>query len=88
LESIKRDLGQEVTTGLSTKGKISLTGAACFEETSREGGKLEAISKILFTNEWEEKPPIWMYNLDTGERLVQIKFEPTNPGTYIFWRCY
>nr|UUW20996.1 MAG: RNA-dependent RNA polymerase [Sanya narna-like virus 1] len=72
-------------TGLSTKGRITVTNAACWEYTQKEGGTVQAISDIVALG--VNGQPTSIFDLETGQYTGSKTFKELHPGEYIFWRC-
>jgi len=84
VEEVLRDLPIAAVTGLATKARVTVTSAACWEKTRREGGTTEQIKEMIANVE-----PMWQVpvrDLDTGgvERWV-FPDEFDSVGELIFW---
>jgi len=71
-------------SGLSTKARISLTTSACWEETKKAGGSVQAISDIIAGLHMGVKAKI--IDLETGLFLYEVSHKEVEAGEYIFWR--
>jgi len=74
-----------VFEGLDTKAAISLTTSACIESNRREGGGTQAISDLIA--EGEQGRLANRIDLDTGAIVERFKYDGSNSGDFIFWRC-
>lgn len=84
IEEVIKDLPIAAVTGLSTKSRVTITSAACWEKTRREGGTTEMI-KLMVTSA-DPMSQIAVRDLDTG-RVESWKFpdEFDSVGELIFW---
>jgi len=71
-------------SGLATKARITLTTAACWEETKKDGGSVQAIADIIAGLHKGVKAKI--IDLETGLYLRDVSHEDVEAGEYIFWR--
>jgi hypothetical protein len=78
------ELPDHIFTGLSTKGGISVTEAACFEYTTQEHGTLQAIKEICQERAYGIRAQL--RDLNTGKVLGTF-LDEYSEGTYIFFRC-
>jgi hypothetical protein len=85
VDSVIEKIPESAFTGLSTKGRISISTSACIEYTRKEGGTVQGLQDIAKVGSMGIPVPI--RNLDTGkvERLA-LKDELTT-GEYIFWQA-
>nr|UTQ48830.1 RNA-dependent RNA polymerase [Monilinia fructicola binarnavirus 1] len=79
-------LPSAAVTGLSTKSRVTVTTAACWEKTRREGGTTEQIKELIGLVDPMSQIPI--RDLDTG-RVESWKFQDEfdTVGELIFWVC-
>jgi hypothetical protein len=86
VEEVISNLPAAAVTGLSTKSRVTITSAACWERTRKEGGTTEQIKQIL--SSVEPMNQVRIRNLDTGE-VESWKFpdEFDSVGELIFWVC-
>jgi hypothetical protein len=84
IEEVIADLPIAAVTGLSTKSRVTVTTAACWELTRREGGTTEQIKRMICDVGPMSQIPI--RNLDTGV-VESFKFQEefTTVGELIFW---
>jgi len=77
-------LPEVAVTGLSTKSRVTVTTAACWEKTRKEGGTTEAIKEMI--NSVGTMSQVAVRDLDTG-RVESWKFpqEFDSVGELIFW---
>lgn len=85
LGKVLRSLPDHIFTGLSTKARITVTTAACWEVTQSNGGTLQAIADICGPVSDIIKASI--IDLYTGAVIDQKNRSDLSPGEYIFWRC-
>jgi len=86
IDKIISDLPDEAFTGLATKARITVSTAASWEKTRKEGGTIAHIHELVFDGKAGVPAPV--RNLETGQvthSLLVGEFE--SPGEYIFWRC-
>jgi len=86
LEEIISDLPQEAFTGLSTKGRVTVTHAAAWENTRAEGGTTDVINQIVNNARIGQEVPV--RNLETNVVESYQKLGELNLGEYIFWACF
>jgi hypothetical protein len=79
------DIPDYAFTGLETKSRITVTSAACWEYTQKEGGTVQAISDLVALG--HSGKPAQVFDLDTGLRTGEVLLSEVHPGEYIFWRC-
>jgi len=72
-------------SGLSTKGRVTITSSACLEKTRKEGGTIEAISDIMIYAKTGQL--VSRYNLDTGAKIDRVSINDITIGEYVFWSC-
>jgi hypothetical protein len=72
-------------TGLSTKARVNVQNTACYERTRAEGGTEAAVASLV----WDGTQGVTanILDLETGEKLGEIKYKSSTEGEYIFWRC-
>jgi hypothetical protein len=86
LEEVLNSIPPEAFTGLSTKGRVTVTTSSCWEQTRREGGTTEEIRRILQSAEAGDQIPV--RDLDTGEVLKYVSPDNfSSTGELIFWSC-
>jgi hypothetical protein len=78
------ELPVAAVTGLSTKSRVTVTSAACWEKTRREGGTTEQIKELICGVDPMNQIPL--RDLDTG-RVVAWKHSEQfdTVGELIFW---
>jgi len=86
LQEVLKLLPDSAFTGLATKSRVTVTTAACWEETRREGGTTEEIRRIIHSGEtWDQVP---VRDLETGSIITHIDRESdVTTGELIFWSC-
>jgi hypothetical protein len=85
LEDAFGDLPKGLFTGLETKSRVTVSGAACWEATRKEGGTAQAILQIMLKYDDSGIP---IRCLDTGKILDwRQKGDFESIGTAIFWAC-
>jgi hypothetical protein len=86
IEEVIRDLPVAAVTGLSTKSRVTVTSAACWEKTRKEGGTTEQIKELIGDVDPMYQVPI--RDLDTGH-VESWKFSQDfdTIGELIFWVC-
>jgi hypothetical protein len=84
IEEVIHNLPVAAVTGLSTKSRVTVTSAACWEKTRREGGTTEQIKEMIGGVDPMSQIPI--RDLDTG-RVEAWKFQDdfNTVGELIFW---
>jgi len=84
VRKVIENLPAESVTGLGTKSRVTVTSAACWEKTRREGGTTEQIKEMICSVDPCQQIPI--RDLDTG-RVVSWKFQEEfdTVGELIFW---
>jgi len=85
MDDVMEEIPDHIFTGLSTKARVTVTGAACWEANRREGGTAQAILDLMAKY---EDMPIPIRDLDTGkisEVLRKDDFESI--GTAVFYAC-
>jgi hypothetical protein len=85
IEDVMRDIPDHIFTGLDTKARITVTGAACWEANRSEGGTAQAMLDLMAKY---EQMPIPIRDLDTGKItrfLPKEGFESI--GTAMFFAC-
>jgi hypothetical protein len=83
MKHIVSNLPDEAFTGLDTKARITLTTSACFEETVKEGGTVQAIANMLQRIPTGTLIPI--RNLETGTIDERVEKDTLTIGELIFW---
>jgi len=86
IEEILNELPVAAVTGLGTKSRVTVTSAASWEKTRRQGGTIEAVKEML--NSIDPMSMVPKRNLDTGgveETLFPEEFDSV--GELIFWVC-
>jgi hypothetical protein len=85
MDEVIRDIPDHVFTGLDTKARISVTGAACWESNRAQGGTAQAMLDLMAKY---EEMPIPIRDMDTGKPL---EFRPKEGfesiGTAMFHAC-
>jgi len=72
-------------TGLATKARVTITGAACWEATRKEGGTAQAVLDIM--SEYDEAP-IPIRDLDDNTVVThRHKADFDSVGEAVFWAC-
>jgi len=86
IEEVIENLPIAAVTGLSTKSRVTVTSAACWEKTRREGGTTEQIKEMIGGVDPMSQVPV--RNLDTGS-VEAWKFQDDfdTVGELIFWVC-
>jgi len=85
MQHVLDNMPQEAFTGLSTKSRITVSTAASWENTRKEGGTLQTISDIVSMG---DVIPVPIRDLDTGREIeFRLVTEFDSPGEYIFWAC-
>jgi len=85
MDEVIRDIPDHVFTGLDTKARISVTGAACWEANRAQGGTAQAMLDLMAKY---EEMPIPIRELDTGKVLKFLQKEDFESiGTAMFWAC-
>jgi len=85
IEDVMRDIPDHVFTGLDTKARITVTGAACWESNRAEGGTAQAMLDLMAKY---EDMPIPIRDLDTGKILKTSSKEGFESiGTAMFFAC-
>jgi hypothetical protein len=71
-------------TGLGTKAAVTVVATACWENTRKDGGTVQAIQDLV----WEGQIgiPAKIIDLDTGQHVGHLRMSDTTAGTYIFWK--
>jgi hypothetical protein len=84
IEEVINDLPTAAVTGLATKSRVTVTSAACWEKTRREGGTTERIKEMILSVDPMSQIPI--RDLDSG-RIERWKFQEEfdSVGELIFW---
>jgi hypothetical protein len=85
LEKVINDLPQEAFTGLATKARVTVTTAASWEKTRKEGGTIEAAREILESLPIGEDVPV--RDLHTGEVKYRGYSSFDSTGEVLFWLC-
>nr|QXN75405.1 MAG: RNA-dependent RNA polymerase [Grapevine-associated narna-like virus 6] len=85
LDELKDSISQEAFTGLSTKGRVTVTSSASWEHTRREGGTAQSISDLVFRG--SHGKTVKIINLQTGAYESSKTLEDLSVGEYIFWQC-
>jgi hypothetical protein len=84
IREVINELPVAAVTGLKTKSRVTVTSAACWEKTRREGGTTEQIKQMIgFVDPMSQIP---IRNLDTGS-VESWKFQDEfdTVGELIFW---
>jgi len=86
VEEVIKDLPIAAVTGLATKSRVTITSAACWEKTRKEGGTTEQIKEMIGNVDPMSQIPV--RNLDTGS-VEAWKFQDDfdTIGELIFWVC-
>jgi hypothetical protein len=72
-------------TGLATKARVNVVATACYENTRKEGGTVQAISELVYLG--LAGRTVEVIDLTTGEHTSDETLTDLGPGTYIFWAC-
>jgi hypothetical protein len=83
LRTLAAKLPRFVFTGLGTKSRVTVTGAACIEATRREGGSYEALLQLVTSR--EDQIPI--RDLDTGRVLRYQKHSAFESAGECLFHC-
>ncbi|QJT93745.1 RNA-dependent RNA polymerase [Erysiphe necator associated narnavirus 13] len=84
MEEVLRNLPTVAVTGLSTKSRVTVTSAACWEKTRREGGTTEQIKEMICAVDPMSQIPL--RDLDTGSvNSWKFQHEFDTVGELIFW---
>jgi hypothetical protein len=84
VEEVIKDLPAAAVTGLSTKSRVTVTSAACWEKTRAEGGTTEQVKEMIMSVGAMSQIPI--RDLDTGEPSYwKFSSEFDSVGELIFW---
>lgn len=83
MEHLLKEFPDEAFTGLTTKAHLTITTAACWEDTKREGGTITAINELISGCQTGKKVPI--VDLYTGAITGEDTIENLGIGTYVFW---
>jgi hypothetical protein len=85
IDKVISELPDSSFTGLSTKSRVTVTSAASWEKTQKDGGTAEAIREIvsLGTAGIGAKT----FDLDTGNCDGKVFLPDCTVGEYIFWKC-
>lgn len=86
IKEVINDLPVAAVTGLGTKSRVTITSAACWEKTRREGGTTEMIKTIITS--FDPSRQVRTIDLETG-RVNRWMFpdEFDSVGELIFWLC-
>lgn len=84
ISEVIENLPIAAVTGLKTKSRVTVTSAACWEKTRREGGTTEQIKDMICAVDAMSQIPI--RDLDTGS-VIAWKFQDQfdTVGELIFW---
>nr|UVB73563.1 RdRp [Beticola narnavirus 1] len=84
VQEVLENLPPVAVTGLATKSRVTVTSAACWEKTRKEGGTTEQIKQMICDLDPMSQVPV--RNLDTG-RVERWKFQDEfdSVGELIFW---
>jgi hypothetical protein len=84
IEEVINNLPSAAVTGLATKARVTITSAACWEKTRKEGGTTERVKEMILSVDPMSQIPL--RNLDTG-RVEHWKFQEEfdSVGELIFW---
>jgi hypothetical protein len=86
LDDVISGIPDHVFTGLETKARVTVTGAACWEHSRSEGGTAQAILDIM--SKYSDGRGIPIRDLDTGEITSwHTKEQFDSIGTAVFWSC-
>jgi len=86
MEEIIENLPVAAVTGLATKARVTVTSAACWEKTRREGGTTEQIKELIGAVEPTMQIPL--RDLDDGSvKAWKFPEEFDTVGELIFWVC-
>jgi len=84
MEEIIKDLPIAAVTGLSTKSRVTITSAACWEKTRREGGTTEQVKEMICAVDPMSQIPV--RDLDTGGvKCWKFQDQFDTVGELIFW---
>jgi len=85
LDEILREIPDHIFTGLHTKARVTVTGAACWEANRAEGGTAQALLDLMAKY---EDMPIPVRDLETGKILKFLPKEGFESiGTAMFFAC-
>jgi hypothetical protein len=86
IDEILNELPQSAFTGLATKGRVTVTGSATWENTRATGGTAETIREVLSQYNLDNLVPV--RDLETGNILCYKHHESFDTvGEFIFWAC-
>jgi hypothetical protein len=83
LGEVIENLPAEAFTGLATKARVTVTTSACWEQTRRDGGTVEAARQILESLPIGEGVPV--RDLDTGRITHYPDRSVLTVGEVLFW---
>jgi hypothetical protein len=86
LDSLLEKIPKATYTGLDTKGRVTISNAACWEKTRAEGGTIQAISELMV--EGKQGKPVAIYDLDTMNKVTHKHLYEMTEGEYIFWSSF
>jgi len=85
LDNVLLDLPDASFTGLATKARVTISGAACWEATRKEGGTAQAVLDIMSKYD-EFGIPVRDLNTGAIQRYVD-KSDFDSAGEAVFWAC-
>jgi len=85
VDSSIKDIPDEWFTGLKTKASVTVTSAACWENTRSEEGTLAALHEIV--QGYEGNTPVLKLDLINGRDTELLYPEGCEVGEYVFWVC-
>jgi len=83
-DSLLKEITDEALTGLATAARVRITTNACYEQSVKDGGTLEAVNELVFLGRAGRKVKI--LNLETGATESFVTMDETTVGEYVFWR--
>jgi len=85
MDDVIGEIPDHIFTGLDTKARVTVTGAACWEANRREGGTAQAVLDLMAKY---ENMPIPIRDMDTG-KIVSFKTKEQfeSIGTAVFHAC-
>jgi len=84
VEEVFKDLPTVATTGLATKSRVTVSSAACWEKTRKQGGTTEQIKELICDRDPMDMIPV--RDLDTGSVTSwRYASEFDTVGELIFW---
>jgi hypothetical protein len=85
MDDVIGEIPDHIFTGLDTKARVTVTGAACWEANRSEGGTAQAILDLMAKY---EEMPIPIRDLDSGKIIkFSTKENFDSIGTAVFYAC-